>query len=147
MSAFVNALLNILLVVCSTFLICLILIQRGKGGGLAGAFGGVGGSSAFGTKAGDVFTRVTIIVAGVWIVLAMMLVIINNRPRASAFQAAGASSSEVPLSTKSGPAPKVKVDAGGPASKPAGSNAPAAPTNPDLPPAIPDEPASKSKTP
>ena len=47
----------------SLFLIFLILIQRGKGGGLAGAFGGVGGSSAFGTKAGDVFTRITIYTA------------------------------------------------------------------------------------
>ena len=58
--------LNSLLVLLSLFLICLVLIQRGKGGGLAGAFGGVGGSSAFGTKAGDVFTRVTIIMAAVW---------------------------------------------------------------------------------
>ena len=40
---------------CSLFLIALVLIQRGRGGGLAGAFGGAGGQSAFGTKAGDVF--------------------------------------------------------------------------------------------
>ena len=51
------------IVLTCLFLICLILIQRGKGGGLAGAFGGVGGSSAFGTKSGDVFTRVTMVVA------------------------------------------------------------------------------------
>ncbi|MDP6059564.1 MAG: preprotein translocase subunit SecG, partial [Pirellulaceae bacterium] len=42
------------------FLILLVLIQRGRGGGLAGAFGGAGGQSAFGTKAGDMFTRITI---------------------------------------------------------------------------------------
>ena len=48
------------------FLILLILIQRGKGGGLAGAFGGMGGQSAFGTKAGDTFMRVTIVAAAVW---------------------------------------------------------------------------------
>ena len=49
-----NSILNSLLIVLiSLFLICLVLIQRGKGGGLAGAFGGMGGSSAFGTKAGD----------------------------------------------------------------------------------------------
>ena len=65
--AILTGILNSLLVLLSLFLICLVLIQRGKGGGLAGAFGGVGGSSAFGTKAGDVFTRVTIIVAAVWI--------------------------------------------------------------------------------
>ena len=53
------------------FLILLVLVQRGKGGGLAGAFGGLGGQSAFGTKAGDLFTRVTIGVATAWILLCM----------------------------------------------------------------------------
>jgi preprotein translocase subunit SecG len=46
----------------------LILVQRGRGGGLAGALGGMGGSSAFGAKAGDIFTRITIGVAAVWII-------------------------------------------------------------------------------
>ena len=34
-----------------------------QGGGLAGAFGGMGGQNAFGTKAGDLFTKITIGVA------------------------------------------------------------------------------------
>lgn len=51
------------------FLILLVLVQRGRGGGLAGAFGGMGGQSAFGTKAGDTFTRVTIVVSLIWILL------------------------------------------------------------------------------
>ena len=59
----------ILLFLTALFLIVLVLIQRGKGGGLAGAFGGMGGQSAFGTKAGDLFTRITIGVAAFWIVL------------------------------------------------------------------------------
>jgi preprotein translocase subunit SecG len=58
-----------LLFLTSVFLILLVLIQRGRGGGLAGAFGGLGGQSAFGTKAGDLFTRITIGVATVWIIL------------------------------------------------------------------------------
>jgi preprotein translocase subunit SecG len=81
-----TALLNTLIVIICLFLICLVLIQRGKGGGLAGAFGGVGGSSAFGTKAGDVFTRVTMVVASIWIVLSMLLVVLYNRPSKSAFE-------------------------------------------------------------
>jgi preprotein translocase subunit SecG len=56
------------LFVTAVFLILLVLVQRGKGGGLAGAFGGMGGQSAFGTKAGDLFTRVTIGVATFWII-------------------------------------------------------------------------------
>jgi preprotein translocase subunit SecG len=57
--------------VVALFLILLVLVQRGRGGGLTGALGGMGGQSAFGTKAGDMFTRVTMVTAGVWILLCM----------------------------------------------------------------------------
>src|SRR6476469_1679803 len=67
-------LLMILMLLTAVFLILLILIQRGRGGGLAGAFGGLGGQSAFGTKAGDVFTKITIYVAFFWIVLCVFSV-------------------------------------------------------------------------
>ena len=83
--AILTGILNSLLVLLSLFLICLVLIQRGKGGGLAGAFGGVGGSSAFGTKAGDVFTRVTIVVAAVWFSLTLILNVVSNRRSTSAW--------------------------------------------------------------
>lgn len=65
-------LLMIVLFLLAIFLIVLVLIQRGKGGGLAGALGGMGGQSAFGTKAGDLFTRVTIGVAAAWILLCIV---------------------------------------------------------------------------
>ena len=67
-----SAILNTLIIICGLLLIFLVLIQRGKGGGLAGAFGGVGGSSAFGSRAGDLFTRITIILAAIWIGLIMI---------------------------------------------------------------------------
>src|SRR5947208_6584893 len=67
-------LLLLLWIFTSLFLILIILLQRGKGGGLAGALGGAGGSSAFGTKAGDVFTKITVGVFGFWLLLAMILV-------------------------------------------------------------------------
>lgn len=63
---------GVILFVVSVFLVLLILIQRGRGGGLAGAFGGMGGQSAFGTKAGDTFTKITIVVATFWIVLCIL---------------------------------------------------------------------------
>lgn len=65
---------NILWLLTSVFMILVVLVQRGKGGGLAGALGGMGGSSAFGTKAGDVFTKITVVVFVVWLLLAMVLV-------------------------------------------------------------------------
>ena len=64
-----STILNLLVLLTGIFLIFLVLIQRGKGGGLAGAFGGAGGSSAFGSRAGDLFTRITLIAAAVWILL------------------------------------------------------------------------------
>ena len=62
-------LLEILMFFLGFILIVLILLQRGKGGGLAGAFGGMGGQSAFGTKAGDTFMRVTIVAAAIWFLM------------------------------------------------------------------------------
>ena len=153
---FLTGLINVLLVVSSLFLICLVLIQRGKGGGLAGAFGGVGGSSAFGTKAGDVFTRITIITAGVWFLLAISLVVLNNQTaRVSAFDLdeAGASKTR-DVNDGKGKAPsaadKAKAEFGGKAASgtggaPTDSGTLAKPseakTDSSLPPVLEDEPA------
>src|SRR5262245_6413079 len=63
----------------SIFLILVILVQRGRGGGLTGALGGMGGQSAFGTKAGDLFTRITIVVAAIWVLLAMASIKVLNQ--------------------------------------------------------------------
>ena len=68
-ASFAHYFFGITLSLLAIFLILLVLVQRGRGGGLAGAFGGMGGQSAFGTKAGDTFTRVTIGVSIVWILL------------------------------------------------------------------------------
>lgn len=62
--------IQVLLLVTGLFLMLIILLQRGRGGGLAGAFGGAGGQSAFGTKAGDVFTWITVVTATIWVLLA-----------------------------------------------------------------------------
>ena len=55
--------------------IILVMLQRGKGGGLAGALGGMGGQSAFGTKAGDLFTKITVGVASFWILISVFAAI------------------------------------------------------------------------
>jgi preprotein translocase subunit SecG len=74
-----SVLFGILLFVTALFLILLVLVQRGRGGGLSGALGGMGGQSAFGTKAGDLFTRITIVVATVWILLCILTILVMNR--------------------------------------------------------------------
>ena len=67
--SFLGGLFGWLMSLLSIFLILLILVQRGRGGGLTGALGGPGGQSAFGSKAGDMFTKITFATAGVWILL------------------------------------------------------------------------------
>jgi len=71
--------------ILSIFMVLVILVQRGRGGGLTGALGGMGGQSAFGTKAGDVFTRITIVVAAIWVLLAMAALKILNPYDVSGF--------------------------------------------------------------
>jgi len=71
--------LGFMLITTSLFLILLVLIQRGRGGGLAGALGGMGGQSAFGTKAGDVFTKITVGVAAFWILLCVLSINVLGR--------------------------------------------------------------------
>ena len=74
MWAFVAVLVSLVLLSVAVFLIVLILIQRGKGGGLTGALGGSPGTGPFGARAGDQFTRLTIYVFIVWLFLTMFLV-------------------------------------------------------------------------
>lgn len=73
--------LNGVLVLLSLLLILIVLIQRGKGGGLAGAFGGAGGSSAFGSRAGDTFTKVTLYMAAIWVLVIMINVKVMLPPK------------------------------------------------------------------
>ena len=53
-------------------LIFVILLQRGRGGVLPGPLAARVGKSASGTKAGDVFTRITIGIALVWVIMAVL---------------------------------------------------------------------------
>lgn len=77
---FALSMFGILLALVSVFLMLIILVQRGKGGGLTGALGGMGGQSAFGAKAGDAFTKITTVTSIIWITLCMLTIAIFNPP-------------------------------------------------------------------
>ncbi|MBN9121449.1 MAG: preprotein translocase subunit SecG [Planctomycetes bacterium] len=64
--------LNLIVLGLGSLLMLIVLIQRGKGGGLAGAFGGAGGSSPFGSRAADQFVKITLWLAGVWVLVIMI---------------------------------------------------------------------------
>lgn len=59
-------------VLTCVLLMIVVLLQKGRGGGLSGAFGGVGGHSAFGAKTGDVFTWVTVALTGLFVLIAVI---------------------------------------------------------------------------
>ena len=76
-----SVILNVVIILISVLLMLIVLIQRGKGGGLAGAFGGAGGSSAFGSRAGDAFTKDTLWMAAFWVLLIMVHVKVATSDR------------------------------------------------------------------
>ena len=113
--------------VCMVLLL-VVLLQQGKGGDIANAFGGGGSQAAFGARAGaTVLSRATTICAVLFMVLALTLGILGQRG---------------PGSVIGGRAP-----ASAPANAPAApvAPAPAAPTAPATapPPATPAAPAGQ----
>jgi preprotein translocase subunit SecG len=66
-------LVAILFILVSVILILLVLIQKGRGGGLSAAFGGGMASGLLGSKTGDFLTWATITVVSVFLVLAVLL--------------------------------------------------------------------------
>ena len=60
-----------LFIIICVLLILVVLLQKGRGGGLGAALGGAGAGSAFGTRTGDVFTWVTIVLTGLFLLLAI----------------------------------------------------------------------------
>ena len=63
----------ILFVISCIVLILIVLIQKGKGGGLSSAFGGGMASGILGSKTGDFLTWVTIVTVGIMLTLATLL--------------------------------------------------------------------------
>ena len=60
-------------VIVAVVLVLLVLIQKGRGGGLSGAFGGAGANSLMGTKTGDFLTWITIGLVVVFLFLAVIM--------------------------------------------------------------------------
>ncbi|MCP4376718.1 MAG: preprotein translocase subunit SecG [bacterium] len=72
-------LISIPFIIICVLLILVVLLQKGRGGGLGAALGGAG-SVAFGTKVGDFMTWVTIVLIGLFFLLAICGVW-NFRPK------------------------------------------------------------------
>jgi preprotein translocase subunit SecG len=142
MSFWFYTLMIVFIFVC-LFLILLILIQKGRGGGLASAFGGAGGNTAFGSKTGDVLTWATSIVFGVFLLLAIGLNLLANsiNAREIATPLGGVPMSETTSEmTLPAPQPQVPPPTGLPPAV-SGDDAPVQPQAPDGPTELSDTPA------
>lgn len=71
--SFILNVVAVLFVVCAVVLILVILVQKGRGGGLGGVFGGGMASGILGSKTGDFLTWVTVVLTGVLLLLAVVL--------------------------------------------------------------------------
>jgi len=83
---------------CSVLLVLIILIQKGRGGGLSGAFGGGMASGVLGSKTGDFLTWVTIVLVAVFLLLSVLMAKFY-KPSVSDF---GAQGHVVPASAQRG---------------------------------------------
>jgi preprotein translocase subunit SecG len=94
----------------AVMLMIVILLQRGKGVGLSGAFGGAGGHTAFGAKTGDVLTWATIVIAALLLTFAVTLnyVFVPLKPFAGT---AAPPSSAAPGAPATAPAPGAQAPA------------------------------------
>ena len=98
-----------LYVIICFLLILTILLQQGKGGDIANAFGGGGGSQAvFGARSGaTLLTRATAVLAALFVMFAIALTVIGQRGPGSV------------VGGIEGPAPVVPANTTAPAAAPA----------------------------
>ncbi|MDC0574900.1 preprotein translocase subunit SecG [Pirellulaceae bacterium] len=77
-SGFFLGLLGVILFLLSLFLVFIILIQRGKGGGIAGSLTGTA-QSAFGARGGDILMWLTLTMTIIWILLCCLTIFFYSR--------------------------------------------------------------------
>jgi len=76
----ISIILSTLYVLVCFLLLLVVLLQQGKGGDIASAFGGSGSQAAFGTRSGaTVLTRATTVLGVLFMVGAMTLAIVGQR--------------------------------------------------------------------
>ena len=98
---FLMKLVAVIFVLSAIILILIVLIQKGKGGGLGAAFSGGAASNIFGSKTGDFLTWVTIAVVAVFLFLAIIMDK-NYKPTATDIDAGNRPAPRAPLNNSGG---------------------------------------------
>jgi len=71
--------LLVIFLIVAVLLILLVLVQNEEGDSLGGIFAG-GSGSAFGSRSGNVLTRTTTVLGGLFLVISLSLALINRTP-------------------------------------------------------------------
>jgi preprotein translocase subunit SecG len=127
----------VLFVLVCLVLILVVLMQKGRGGGLSGAFAGGMASGLLGSKTGDFLTWVTIVLVSIFLVLAVLMARFYRPP--VRYGRGLPPASQQPLTGGQSPAPKPgaaeQPTPAGPSAPPAGATQPSAPASqPSTPP-------------
>lgn len=89
----------VLFVICSIVLILIILVQKGRGGGLSAAFAGGMASGLLGSKTGDFLTWVTMVLVGIFLSLAVVMAKFY-RPTVSDYESGAPIQQQQPVETE-----------------------------------------------
>jgi preprotein translocase subunit SecG len=73
----------ILIILSAILLVIVVMMQDEQGEGLGGIFGGGGSSTPFGSRSGNVLTKITAILAAVFLISTLGLAFIKRTPRES----------------------------------------------------------------
>lgn len=125
----------VLYVLVCLFLIGVILLQQGKGGDIANAFGGGSSQAVFGARSGaTLLTRATSVLAGLFVVLSLILTAWGQRGAGSVVGGIDTPPPAAPVAPATAPAPTPATSqpaatppaegAAAPATPPAGGTTP-----------------------
>jgi preprotein translocase subunit SecG len=86
--AVLKVVLLVLFVIVAFLLILLVLVQNEEGDSLGGVFAG-GSSSVFGSRSGNILTRISSVLGVIFLALSFSIALINRTPSDGGVEAAG----------------------------------------------------------
>ena len=83
-----SVVLLVFFVIIAVLLVLLVLIQNEEGDSLGGIFAG-GSSSAFGSRSGNVLTRITTVLGSLFLIISLGLALLNRTPAGTGVEEEG----------------------------------------------------------
>jgi len=83
----ISTVLLVFFVIVAVLLVLLVLVQNEEGDSLGGIFAG-GSGSAFGSRSGNVLTRITTVLGALFLIFSLGLALLNRSPAGTGVEAA-----------------------------------------------------------